>query len=126
MNSGLLMADSKIDAAEIARSCMKYREIILGACSCGWRPQKVQDIKLSGDDILGLPGAFLEAGVQSVLVSIPPADDIATYRFMVFYHQNRLEGKPPLVAHQSTQKAMEKDAEYDASTWIGFTVYGCW
>jgi len=118
MNSGLLMVDSKIDAAEIARSCMKYREIILGACSCGWRPQKVQDIKLSGDDILGLPGAFLEAGVQSVLVSIPPADDIATYRFMVLYHQNRLEGKPPLVAHQSTQKAMEKDAEYDASTWI--------
>lgn len=124
MNSGLLMEDSKVDASEIARTSLKYDEVILSACSTGWRPIKVRDIELSGDDILGLPGAFLEAGVKSVLVSIPLADDRAACRFMSLYHQNRIEGKSPLTSLQETQKTMLYDSEYEPFTWIGFTVYG--
>ena len=125
MNSGLLLTDAKVDAAEIARSSVKYNEVILSACSSGWRPVKVQDIELSGDDILGLPGSFLEAGARSVLVSIPLADDRAACRFMTIYHQNRLNGKTPLTSLQETQKAMLSNSEYEPFTWIGFTVYGC-
>lgn len=125
MNSGLLLTDSKVDAAEIARSPLKYDEVVLSACSSGWRPMKVQGIELSGDDILGLPGAFLEAGVSSVLVSIPPAEDRAAYRFMTLYHQNRLKGKTPLIALQETQKTMLSDLQYEPYTWTGFVVYGC-
>jgi CHAT domain-containing protein len=124
MNSGLLLADSKVDAAEISRSKLEYDEVVLSACSSGWRPTRVKDIELLGDDILGLPGAFLEAGVSSVLVSIPRADDRAAHRFMVLYHQNRLRGKSPLGALQETQKTMFSDQEYKPFTWIGFTVYG--
>ncbi|MFZ3168609.1 MAG: CHAT domain-containing tetratricopeptide repeat protein [Candidatus Methanoperedens sp.] len=125
MNSGLLLADAKIDAAEIARSSVKYNEVILSACSSGWRPTKVQGIELSGDDILGLPGSFLEAGARSVLVSIPMADDRATCRFMTIYHHNRLNGKTPLTSLQETQNTMLSNSEYEPFTWIGFTVYGC-
>ncbi len=125
MNSGILLADAKIDAAEIARSSVKYDEVILSACSSGWRPTKVQDVELSGDDILGLPASFLEAGARSVLVSIPMADDRAACRFMTIYHQNRLNGKTPLTSLQETQKAMLSNSEYEPFTWIGFTVYGC-
>jgi len=124
MNSGLLMEDSKVDASEIARTSLKYDEVILSACSTGWRPIKVRDIELSGDDILGLPGAFLEAGIKSVLVSIPLADDRAACWFMSLYHQNRIEGKSPLTSLQETQKTMLYDSEYEPFTWIGFTVYG--
>jgi CHAT domain-containing protein/tetratricopeptide (TPR) repeat protein len=125
MNSGILLTDAKVDAAEIARSSLKYNEVILSACSSGWRPTKVQDVELSGDDILGLPGSFLEAGARSVLVSIPMADDRATCRFMTIYHQNRLNGKTPLSSLQETQKTMLLNSEYEPFTWIGFTVYGC-
>jgi len=124
MNSGLLLADSKVDAAEISRSKLGYNEVVLSACSSGWRPTRVKDIELFGDDILGLPGAFLEAGVSSVLVSIPRADDHAAYRFMILYHRNRLKGRSPLDALQETQKTMLSDHEYKPFTWIGFTVYG--
>ena len=72
-----------------------------------------------------LPGAFLEAGVQSVLVSIPKAADDATFQFMVSYHDHRLDGKSPLAALQETQRAMLTDARYPPRAWIGFTVYGC-
>ena len=124
INSGLLLTDSKVDASEIARVPFKYDEVILSACSTGWRPMEVQDIQLVGDDILGLPGAFLEAGARSVLVSIPKAVDIAASYFMAVYHEHRVEGKTPLVALQKCQKYMLSKSMYPIHFWIGFTVYG--
>ena len=37
MSSGLLLTNSKVDAAEIARSSLKYDEAILSACNTGMR-----------------------------------------------------------------------------------------
>ncbi|MGZ4852704.1 MAG: CHAT domain-containing protein, partial [Halobacteriota archaeon] len=95
LNSGLLMTDTKVDAAEIARSALRYDEVVLSACSTGYRPTEVQGIALSGDDILGLPGAFLEAGIRSILVSIPKASDPAAFEFMTRYHEKRTDGLSP-------------------------------
>ncbi len=125
MHSGLLLRDSRVDASEIALSSIRFDEVVLSACSSGWRPLEVQDIELSGDDILGLPGAFLEAGARSVLVSIPYADDEATYRFMVLYHRFRSQGRTPMIALRETQLTMLNDSKYEPFTWIGLTVYGC-
>jgi CHAT domain-containing protein len=130
MNSGLLLADSKVDAAEISRSRLEYNEVaranevVLSACSSGWRPIKVKDVELFGDDILGLPGAFLEGEVSLVSSSISRTNDRVTYLFMILYHQNRLKGKSPLAALQETQSAMLSKQEYKPFAWIGFTVYG--
>lgn len=125
LNSGLLLADAKIDAIEIARSRLEYNEVILSACNTGYRPTEVKGLPLSGDDILGLPGAFLEAGARSVLVSIPQARDDAALEFMTIYHENRAEAKTPMVALQETQKTMLTNPIYPPYLWIGFTVYGC-
>jgi len=125
MNSGLLMSDGKVDAAEIARSRLSVDEIVLSACSSGHRPMKVLDVELTGDDILGLPGAFLEAGVRSVLVSIPKAREDVAQRFMTLYHKNRSEGLTPLHALQSTQMRMQASGMYESYLWVGFTIYGC-
>jgi CHAT domain-containing protein len=125
MNSGLLLADGKADAAEIARTHLRYDEVILSACSTGVRPVEVQGIALTGDDILGLPGAFLEAGTRSVLVSIPRARDDATLSFMTVYHEGRADGKPPMLALQAAQRTMLANSLYPPHLWIGFTVYGC-
>lgn len=125
MNSGLLLTDAKVDAAEIARTRLQYDEVILSACSTGYRPTEVQGVTLSGDDILGLPGAFLESGTRSVLVSIPRARDDATLQFMTIYHENRAAGESPLFALQKTQKAMLASPVYPPYLWIGFTMYGC-
>ncbi len=125
MNSGLLLTGSRVDASEIARTSFKYDEVILSACSTGWRPMQVQDIMLAGDDIVGLPGAFLEAGARSVLVSIPRASDIVAPEFMILYHEHRVEGKTPLAALQEAQKSMLSNPVYPPHLWIGFAVYGC-
>lgn len=124
MNSGLLFTDAKIDAMEIARTRVQYDEVILSACNTGYRPIEVRGVMLNGDDILGLSGAFLEAGASSVLVSIPKARDDATLAFMTIYHENRAEGMTPLFALHETQKTMLTNPIYPPFLWIGFTVYG--
>ena len=125
MNSGLLLTNSKVDAAEIAMSSLKFNEVILSACRTGIRPTQVQNVKLIADDIIGLPGAFLEAGVKSLLVSIPPSKDDVAFTFMVLYHKNRLAGRAPLFALQETQKTMLNEySMHQPYNWIGFTIYG--
>jgi len=125
LNSGLLLTDGRLDAAEIAQRRLPFSEVILSACSLGYRPVEAQGVPLSGDDLIGLPGAFLEAGAQSVLVSIPKARDDATLDFMTLYHEQRVDGVPPLFALQTTQKRMINSQRYPPHLWIGFTLYGC-
>jgi len=124
MNSGLLLTDGKADASEIARSRLRYDEVVLSACSTGRRPTAVQGVALTGDDILGLPGALLEAGARSILVSIPPAREDATLSFMTVYHENRAKGRTPLHALQEAQMAMLSDSLLEPYLWIGLTAYG--
>lgn len=125
MSSGLLLTDGRIDATELVLRRISYDEVILSACATGRRPTEVQGITLSGDDIVGLPGALLESGARSVLVSIPAARDDAAMQFMTIYHDHRVEGSAPLVALQKTQIEMLASPLYEPELWVGFTVYGC-
>ena len=125
LNSGLLLTDGRLDAAEIAQRRLPFSEVILSACSLGYRPAEAQGVPLSGDDLIGLPGAFLEAGAQSVLVSITKARDDATLELMTLYHEQRVGGVPPLFALQLAQKRIIESQRYPPHLWIGFTLYGC-
>ncbi|TMB06744.1 MAG: CHAT domain-containing protein [Deltaproteobacteria bacterium] len=123
MSSGLLLTDSKLDAGELAGLRIHYGEVVLSACSTGWRPETVGDVALTGDDVLGLPGALLEAGARAVVVSIPKADDRATRAFMTRYHALRASGQSPLRAHRNTQLALIKDKSLPPYTWVGIVCY---
>lgn len=125
MNSGLLMSDGKVDAAEIAKSNLTIEEVVLSSCSSGCRSVKIDDLELTGDDILGLPGAFIEAGVSSLLVSIPKAREDTARRFMTLYHRNRASGNAPRQAFRSAQIHMMESGVFPSYLWIGFTLYGC-
>jgi tetratricopeptide (TPR) repeat protein len=122
LGSGLLMVDGKVDAAELASTSLRYDEVVLSACSTGWRPQSAEGIELSGDDILGLPGALLEAGARSIVVSIPKAVDEATRAFMTSYHGFRSLGASPLAAFRRTQLDLLA-SEHEPYQWIGLVCY---
>jgi len=122
MNSGLLLTDAKLDAAEVAQSRLPFDEVVLSACSTGWRPTQVGGIPLYADEILGVPGAFLEAGAQSVLVSIPKAEQRSAAALVTAYHSHRIAGEAPLYAFQSAQRQLLTDRVHP-STWVGFSLY---
>jgi CHAT domain-containing protein len=123
-NSGLLLDDGRLDVADIQRMKISFDEVVLSACASGYRPTRVRGIELAGDDIVGLPGAFLEAGARSVLVSIPPARDDAALDFMTRYYEHRAKGDPALRSLREAQLAMLAAGEYPAYLWAGFTLYG--
>ena len=125
LQSGLLLTRSKVDAAEVALSRMAYREVVLSACSTGWRPHHVGSMELLGDDALGLTAAFLEAGARFVLVSVPPAQDAATRAFTVTWHRHRRAGLAPLQAYAAVQRDLLSSGEHPLWAWAGMTAYGC-
>jgi CHAT domain-containing protein/tetratricopeptide (TPR) repeat protein len=124
MNSALLLTDGRIDGAEISRMSLRFEEVVLSACSTGVRALSVGDMELAGDDIVGLPGAFLEAGARAILVSIPPANDLATADLMSVYYEQRMKGVPPLLSLQAAQKVLLKESDHPPHRWLGFTAYG--
>lgn len=124
MSSGLLLFDSKVDAAEAARARLPFAEVVLSACSTGWRPTGVQDVVLAADEILGIPGGFLESGASAVLVSIPMAAGKAARVLTTHYHTRRVAGDSPLQAFRAAQEKLLNDG-VDPGTWVGFTLYGC-
>ena len=123
--SGLLLTRSKVDAAGIVTRRVATPEVILSACSTGWRPQATHGLELAGDDALGLTVSFLEAGARFVLVSVPPADDEATRTFTVTWHRHRRAHAAPLAAFRATQQEMLDAAPDTVWPWAGIAAYGC-
>jgi tetratricopeptide (TPR) repeat protein len=124
MSSGLYLSDGKVDAATIARESIHFGEVILSACSTGQRALAAGGVELLGDELLGLVGAFIEAGAKSVLVSIPPTADVPTLEFMKCYHEHRSSGTPPMASLQRTQRAMLDEGIFEPCQWAGFSVFG--
>lgn len=125
MSSGLEASDRLVDASDIVIGGVGRREVVLSACSTGWRPYKVRDTQLLADDVLGLPGALLEGGASSLLVSIPPAEDQPMRRLCVAYHRARRAGDSPLFALARAQRE-RSDAGDPAWGWAGSVLYSCW
>jgi len=124
MSSGLYLSDGKVEAATVAREAIRFDEVILSACSAGQRALAANGVELVGDELLGLVGAFIEAGTKSVLVSIPPTPDVPTLEFMKCYHDHRSQGTAPLAALQRTQRTMLTEGIFEPCQWAGFSVFG--
>jgi CHAT domain-containing protein/tetratricopeptide (TPR) repeat protein len=123
--SGLVLTESTVDAAELLQHRLPYVEVVLSACSTAWRPQSTRDLNLSGDDALGLPASFLEAGARFLLASIPPVRAKAAHAFTVAWHRHRRASQSPLQAYRTVQLdslAAQPDTVY---AWAGMTAYGC-
>lgn len=123
MRSALWLADGKLDAAAIAETPTPFEEVVLSACCTGWRPTEVGGIVLNGDDILGIPGAFLEAGAASILLSITQAQAQAARALTTHYHRRRAVRDPPLQAVRAAQVHM-LGTTIPPGAWTGFTLYG--
>jgi CHAT domain-containing protein len=123
--SGLVLTGSTLDAAEILMRRLPYAEVVLSACSTGWRPQATRDLELAGDDALGLPASFLEAGARFMLASIPPVREKASRAFTVAWHQHRRAGESPLQSYRSVQLSSNETEPGNVFAWAGMTAYGC-
>ena len=123
LSSGLILTGSTLDAGEILQLGCGFPEVVLSACSTGWRPQTPHGLDLAGDDAIGLVASFLEAGACSLVVSITQAKDDIARQFMVTWHKYRRAGDGPLEALRRTQMSLH-DADVPIWAWAGITAYG--
>jgi len=120
--SYLLLTGSLLDAAEILRARCHFPEVVLSACSTGWRPSTVHGLDLAGDDALGLVASFLEAGARAMVVSLSKANDQVARQFMVTYHSFRRSGLAPAQALRRTQQQLVQEG-VPVWAWAGMTAY---
>ncbi|HZG89702.1 MAG TPA: CHAT domain-containing protein, partial [Pseudonocardia sp.] len=125
LTSGLILTRSRVDAGEIALRRIPCPEVVLSACSTAWRPDRAENLELTGDDALGLVASFLEAGARFVLASLPPVLDNAARAFATGWHRHRLAGASPLQAVRGVQEELIRRADLPVWSWIGITGYGC-
>ncbi|MFD2081579.1 CHAT domain-containing protein [Actinopolymorpha cephalotaxi] len=122
--SGLVLTDSTVDAAELLSHPLPFREVVLSACSTAWRPQATRGIELVGDDALGIPASFLEAGARFVLANVPPVRESVSRQFTVAWHRHRRSGLTPLQAYRAVQLDAYAADRTSVTYWAGTTAYG--
>ncbi len=105
---------------DIARLTLTADLVVLSAC----RTALGEEVR--GEGLVGLTRSFLDAGAQSVLVSLWEVDDQATAELMRHFYRGLLrEGRSPAAALQAAQLAVAATAGWDAPYfWAGFILQG--
>lgn len=122
--AGLVLADGVLDANEVRRMRLQFAEVILSACSTGWRPTTVADVELAADSALGLVSSFIAAGATSVIASLPPVYDDAAPMVLQRYHQQRLAGRSPAAALCKAQAQLLAEGDLDLAAIVGYVAFG--
>jgi len=103
LDSALLLAgDDRLTLTDVLNelSLENCRLAVLSACQTA-----ITDFRHLPDEVIGLPGGFLSAGVLGVLGSLWPVNDISTALLMErFYFFYRREARPPAAALRAAQR----------------------
>jgi CHAT domain-containing protein len=97
--SGLLCTDSLLTLHTMQRRLplQNTQLVVLSACETG-----LTDLTHAADEYIGLPFAFLSAGVAGIVTSLWAVNDLSTMLLMEqFYHHLRQNQDAPLALHQA-------------------------
>lgn len=108
-----------LTAAEVAGGRLASRLAVLAGCeSAGGRV-------LSGEGIQGLTGAFLSAGVPSVVATLWPVDDGATAAFVQGFYAQLAAGRSVAASLAAARRTLRRDpATAHPFFWAGYVVVG--
>jgi CHAT domain-containing protein len=95
--------------------------IVLSACDTALGPRD------AGDDIVGLPRAFLYAGAPAVLTTLWAVDDEATAAFMQAFYRRLRRGMVAAEALAGAQRDLLRQTTWrEPYFWAAFTLTGAW
>jgi CHAT domain-containing protein len=96
--------------------------VVLSACKTHLGRQ------VGGEELAGLPQAFLEAGAQRVLVSLWQVEEESTAELMTQFYRRLLgRGFPPGKALREAQRAVRSQPRWRSPRyWAGFVLQGDW
>ncbi|MEO1209796.1 MAG: CHAT domain-containing tetratricopeptide repeat protein [Cyanobacteria bacterium J06638_20] len=108
--------DGLLTSAEILQMELNAELVVLSACDTGRG-------RITGDGVVGLSRAFMQAGVPSLIVALWKVPDDATAFLMTEFYENwQTEGDRAQALRQAMLTTME---EYpDPINWAAFTLVG--
>ncbi len=115
--SSLQLADAWLTAREIAQLDLRGALVAMGACESG--RGRVYD----GDEVIGLPRAFLAAGARALLGSLWLVQDASTARLMEHWYGAMVRGRTPAAALREAQLAVRELAAHPFY-WAPFFLVG--
>jgi CHAT domain-containing protein len=117
--SSLRLADGELLMSDVTNmGALQSEIVVLSACSSG--ASKIR----SGDELLGLSGAFLRAGAAAVLVNLWKADDDTTPILIEKFYENLVaKGRSKDAALRAAMQSMIDDGHPRVS-WGGFALIG--
>lgn len=109
-----------LTALEMRRLDLKGTElVVLSACDTGLGKYE------SGEGVFGLRRALIEAGAQSILMSLWEVPDKATEELMINFYRNWTGGMDKREALRSAKMKLREDSRYDAPYyWGAFVLVG--
>jgi CHAT domain-containing protein len=105
LESMLDLADDSVDGYEIAASDLRCEIVVLTACDSGQLAIRGRGMaEQPGDELFGLPAAFLQARCGSILAPVWPADGDRISSIVVAFHRYLAQGAPADIALARAQR----------------------
>lgn len=115
--SALKLHDQWLTAAEVMQLDLKETLVTLSACESG------RGAVLLGDEVIGLPRAFLGAGAATVVVSLWLVQDETTASLMTEWYRQLRGGSGRAAALRAAQQAL-KERHSHPYFWAPFVLMG--
>lgn len=122
LQSGLKAADGLVTLADVyaaAGSGEAARLVTLSACDTA-----VIDMISAADEAIGLPSAFLAAGVDGVIASLWPVEDRVTAELMGYLYEGLVSNLDPPTALRDAQRRFRAAGSRPAQDWAAFIYLG--
>jgi len=112
--------DGALEAHEVFGLDLRRASLVV-LSGCGSGLMQVN----AGDDLVGLPRAFLYAGASSVIASLWSIDDEASAALMQAFYRHLKQGEAPAQALRKAQLAIRQDTRWQAPFyWAAFRLIG--
>jgi len=117
MFSAVKLYDGWLTAADVIQLNLKDALVTLSACESG------RGTVLGGDEVIGLPRAFLGAGAASVVVSLWLVQDKTTVTLMTHWYNQLNQGMGRAAALRAAQRALRETYPHPYY-WAPFVLIG--
>ena len=117
MFSAVRLGTSYLSVYDIYQLKLPAELVVLSGCATGL------NVVSPGDELIGLARGFLQAGAQSLVLSLWDVQDASTREFMVAFYRGLQSGNSKAVALQQAMKELRKASPHPFY-WAPFVLMG--
>ena len=117
MFSSIRLGDSYLSLYDLDHFKLPAELVVLSGCATG------RNTVTPGDELMGLVRGLLQAGAQSLMLSLWDVHDASTRDFMIAFYSRLAQGLTKPLAHQAAMAEIRKSYRHPYY-WAPFVLVG--